>query len=95
MSKLILVANIKAVEGKEVEIKAGLQGLVAPTLQEEGCIKYELHQDIEDPTQFVFIEEWESMEHLKEHSVSEHVKAFGAASKGKIAERKLFYLNKV
>ncbi len=46
--------------------------LVELTRKEEGCISYELYQDIKDSTILTFIEEWESQEALDKHSKSEH-----------------------
>ena len=41
--------------------------VVAPSQQEQGCIRYELWQDNEDPTIFAMVEEWESNEDLDAH----------------------------
>lgn len=95
MSKVILVAKLKAKPEHIDSVKAGLQALVAPTRQEKGCIKYDLHQDQKDPAVFIFIEEWESAEHLQNHSKAAHVKAFGIAAKGKLESRDLHSLDKV
>ncbi|MFC0185498.1 Quinol monooxygenase YgiN [Pseudarcicella hirudinis] len=74
---LTLIAKITAKAGKEEEAKAELIKIVAPTLAEEGCIEYTLHQSAEDPKLFFFYENWESKEHLAKHSVSAHITAFG------------------
>jgi len=95
MSKVILVAKIKAKPAHIESVKTGLHGLVAPTRQEAGCIKYDLHQDQKDPSIFIFMEEWESAAHLQNHSTAAHIKAFGIASKGKIESRDLHFLGKV
>ena len=50
-----------------------LQSLIPPTLQESGCIQYELHQNLSHPSDFAFIEEWRSEEDLDKHLNSEHV----------------------
>ncbi len=92
---IILVARLKAKEEHIDFIKAGLQGLVAPTLKETGCIKYVLHQDQKDPSVFIFIEEWASEEDLNNHSGSDHVKAFGKAAAGMMMSRELHILSKV
>ncbi len=41
--------------------------LVEPTQGEEGCIEYQLCQELGDPTRFVMIETWESAESLDAH----------------------------
>ena len=95
MSKVKLIAKIKAKPEFLEEIKAGLSGLVAPTRKETGCIQYDLHQDQKDPTTFIFLEEWESQEHLTAHSAAPHIAAFGAVSKGKIDSRNLYFLKAI
>lgn len=92
---IILVARIKAKEDHIDTVKAGLQGIVPPTLKEKGCIKYELHQDQKDSSVFIFVEEWASEEDLNNHSVADHIKAFGKAATGMIETRELHLLSKI
>ncbi len=74
---VILVARVKAKEGKEDAVKEALGSMVAPTRKEEGCIHYILHQDVRDQTQFMFYEVWASGEALKQHGQTPHMKALG------------------
>ena len=76
MSKLTVIAIITAKPGCEDKVKAGLQGLVAPTLEEQGCLNYDLHVDNENPAIFAFHENWESEADLDRHLESEHIEAF-------------------
>ncbi len=46
--------------------------LVNATRMEEGCIKYELYQDVEDPSVLTMIEEWEDKASLDQHMKTEH-----------------------
>ena len=48
--------------------------MVEKTLKENGCIKYELIQDIKAPNTLFTVEEWESEEALNDHMASEHFK---------------------
>ena len=48
--------------------------LIEETRKEKGCIEYRLHEKEDEPGFYAFIEEWESMEDLKNHSNSEHYK---------------------
>jgi quinol monooxygenase YgiN len=73
-----VVAHVRAKKGKEEETKQALLALVAPTRVEEGCINYDLHQFVDDPTLFVFYENWTSRELLERHLASPHVTAFRA-----------------
>lgn len=46
--------------------------LVQATRKEEGCIVYELYQDVEDPCVLSMIEEWEDKASLDAHMKTEH-----------------------
>ena len=67
-----VVALFTAKPGKTDELKEVLLGLIAPTHQEEGCIYYELHQDL-DSGEFAMLEEWESIEALAAHFETPHI----------------------
>lgn len=67
-----VVAKNYIQEGKFDEIVALYRELIEETVKEPGCIKYELYQDSQDPRILTMIEEWESMEALAAHEVSEH-----------------------
>lgn len=90
MAKLTIVADIRVKPEHLEAIKAGLQGLIPPTLEEAGCLQYDLHEDNEDPNHFLFYENWESRELWQDHMETEHIKAFQAASDGKIADVALY-----
>ncbi|WP_198590427.1 antibiotic biosynthesis monooxygenase, partial [Shewanella sp. 10N.286.52.B9] len=49
MTKLTIVANIKANEDKIELVKAELLKLIDVTRAEDGCINYDLHQDNDNP----------------------------------------------
>ena len=57
-----------------------LISLILPTRIEEGCVTYQLYQNEADPTDFTFIEEWTSDEHLDAHLATDHFKI--AAARG-------------
>ena len=46
--------------------------LVVKTRQENGCISYELFQDVNNKNILCIIEEWESEAHLDAHKKTEH-----------------------
>ena len=52
--------------------------LVAATRREEGCITYQLLQNVEDPNDLTFVEEWSSAEALQAHFETEHFQAVAA-----------------
>ncbi|OYE01938.1 putative quinol monooxygenase [Nostoc sp. 'Peltigera membranacea cyanobiont' 232] len=65
-----VVARFVALPDKVEKLKAILLGLIEPTRLEAGVIKYELLQNQSDPTDFTFVEEWESEAALDTHLAS-------------------------
>ncbi|BCN31773.1 putative quinol monooxygenase [Anaeromicropila herbilytica] len=70
MIKVIAKNYIK--KDKIEEVLQATKELIEATVKEEGCIKYEMYQDIKDESILTMMEEWESMDALKNHSNSEH-----------------------
>ena len=68
-----VIARIKAQPGHESALCETLSALLAPTRKEEGCLNYDLHQATEDPTEFLFHENWRSREDLDRHLRTAHV----------------------
>lgn len=56
------------------EYKKIASELVGETKKENGCLAYDLFQDIDCETTLVFLESWESQAHLDAHMQSEHFK---------------------
>ena len=75
-TKLTVVARIKAKPGMEEKVKDVLLALVAPTRTEPGCINYDLHQALDDKSNFVFYENWQSKKDLDEHLKMPYLQAF-------------------
>ena len=46
---------------------------------EEACRGYRIYEDIETPSSFIFVEEWESLDGLYRHYQTPHFTAFFAA----------------
>lgn len=91
---LTILAQITAKPGKEAFLRSKLEGLIAPTRAETGCVIYDLHVDNENPAFFVFYEIWESRELWQDHMNAPHVAAFGAATEGAIANVQLNEMTK-
>ena len=72
---LRVVARLAAFPDKVAELKSLLLSIIEPTRKEAGCIKYELLQNQADPTDFTFVEEWESADLLELHLGSTHIQA--------------------
>jgi quinol monooxygenase YgiN len=81
-----VIAHVRAKPEKQSLVAQELKKLIAPTRQEPGCLQYELLQDLKDPNQFVFHEQWSTLEQHQAHLDSAHIAAFVTACKGAIAE---------
>lgn len=69
-----VIAHLKAREGKEDALQHMLEGMIAPTHAEPGCMHYELWQDADDATRFTFVETWRDEAALDRHFETEHIK---------------------
>lgn len=95
MANLTIVANIKAKADKIELVKIELEKLIDITRLEDGCIQYDLHQDNENPAQFMFFENWLSRELWQIHMGAQHLKDYLAATDGAIEEFTLNEMTKV
>lgn len=70
---LTLTVTFQARPGREGELRAALTGLLAPTRAEAGCINYDLHTASDDPSKFLFYENWASKAHHEAHDKTPHI----------------------
>ena len=54
------------------------------TLKEDGCIRYDLHQGIDDESTFVFYEIWKDQKALDFHNQTSYIKALGNSLENKL-----------
>ena len=80
-----VVARVKSLPEHVAAVRSALGELIDPTRREAGCLQYELWQNKSDPTDFTFIEEWESDATLDAHAASQHLKTTAAKLKGLVA----------
>ena len=84
--KLTIIARITAKEEKRELVKNELLKLIETTRAEEGCINYDLHQDLENPNFFLFHENWENRELWQKHMGNQHLADYIAATEGAVDE---------
>lgn len=95
MSAVHVLAVITAKPGKREEILTAFRANVPAVHAEDGCIEYGATVDAEGVSfstpfgseTFVVIEKWASLDHLKAHAASPHMKAYGAKTKDLIESR--------
>ena len=76
---MIVVARLKAQEGKEANLETELRDMVKKVASEDGTETYTLHRSGKDPSLFMFYEKYKDDDALKRHSASPHFKALFAA----------------
>ena len=76
--KIVLVARLKVKPDAVEEAKQLALGIVTDSRTEEGCVNYDVHQAIDDPTVFVWHETWRNRTALDEHFEEPHFKEFFA-----------------
>lgn len=75
-----VVARVNVHHEKLDETLRAFEDLISGSRAEAGCITYEALQNLEDPHEFTFVEEWESGQALEDHFATEHFKAIKALS---------------
>jgi quinol monooxygenase YgiN len=76
---LIVVAVLKAKEGKEKDMEEALRKVVPQVAAEAGTLAYVLHRAKKDPTKFLFYEKYQDKAALAAHSSTPYfAELFGA-----------------
>ncbi len=85
-SYVTVIARIKAKPGMEGRVRQELLKLLAPTRSEPGCINYDMHQAVDDPSTFLFHENWATEDDLQKHLQTPHLRSWFAQSTTLLAE---------
>ena len=85
-SQLTITATIIAKPEKREVVKQALLKLIPPTLKEEGCLNYDLHEDNSNPNRFFFYENWANRDLWLNHNASAHIAAHKKATEGAVLE---------
>jgi quinol monooxygenase YgiN len=70
--KKIISAKFFVKPDKVNDFLTATKGLIEKSRAEEGNISYSLYQDPQDPTAFLFFEEWKNQEAFESHLATEH-----------------------
>jgi quinol monooxygenase YgiN len=92
-----LIADLTLHPGAEAELRAAARIMIDATRREHGCIRYTLMQDVLDPLQFSFVEEWTDRQALAAHFETPHMAVWRAAQAPLVASRaiKIIHADKV
>ena len=67
------------------EVRRTLLSLIEPSRAEPGCLKYDLLQNADDPTDFTFVETFASEDALKTHAAAPYIAGLAHKLKGLVA----------
>ena len=76
--RVALVVVFRAAAGRVDDLRTALLDLTVATRAEEGCVLYDLHEDVNDPDVLAFYEIWATPAAHAAHDEAPHVKAFVA-----------------
>ncbi|MBI2981365.1 MAG: antibiotic biosynthesis monooxygenase [Deltaproteobacteria bacterium] len=84
---IIVTACWKSKPGKEADLEKYLQKMVTEVVkQEPKCLQYTLHGSLENPTQFLFYEQYVDKTSFETHKRMPHFKQLLAATEKLLAE---------
>ena len=84
--RVTVTARLKVKQGLEERFREEFEPIIALTRAEDGCINYDLHQSIEEPSLFLLHENWASQEILNQHLQQPYIRALGAKSEEFLVE---------
>ena len=84
--QLTVVVRLKAKPGMEARVREELASLLAPTRREQGCLNYDMHESPDDPSLFLFHENWTSRADLDRHLGTPHLRRWLGIADSLLAE---------
>jgi len=80
---VVVVAKIKAKAGSEAQVEAAFKDMIkAVRANEPGTLAYVLHKSVQDPSTFVFFEQYQDQASFDAHGKTAHMREMG----GKIGQ---------
>jgi len=92
---LTLIANIIAKEDSIDIVKQEILKVIPYVRKENGCINYDLHQEINQENMFTLYENWETREAWNDHMKADHLIEFQKAIKEYVIETTVYQFNKI
>lgn len=75
-NEVTCIAEIKAKTGKRAELLEKLLELFPLSKQEQGCLRYELHQNLENENIFTFVDKFANQAAFDFHCEADYVKIY-------------------
>jgi len=83
---IVLIARLKVKKEAVEAARQAALAIVENSRAESGCLNYDFHQAIDDPTIFIWHETWTNQAAVDAHGKSPHFKDFSGQIKGLIDE---------
>ncbi len=64
---ITVLGSARAKGGHEDDVRQALHAFVGPARAEDGCLRYEMYEDVQYTGSFYSIEVWASQKHLDKH----------------------------
>ncbi|MCX5208737.1 antibiotic biosynthesis monooxygenase [Kitasatospora sp. NBC_00240] len=69
---MIVIATLVAAAGRSDRLRTALEAMIEPSLEEPGCLAYQLYADPNRPEQMAIVEEWTDEAALQFHFGTDH-----------------------
>ncbi|MED1205799.1 putative quinol monooxygenase [Heyndrickxia acidicola] len=92
---VIITAILKAKPGKEPLLREELKKVLPASREEEGCVKYTLHESLDDKGTFMFYEIWKDETALQHHMEAPHYKEYRKNVADLLETREVYRLEEV
>ena len=86
---IYVVAELRLKPGMAEKAAAEARKVVAGTVKEDGCLAYDFHLSVTDPTRLVAVERWTSRAALDAHNKTPHLLAWREAGKEFVVDRNI------
>jgi quinol monooxygenase YgiN len=73
---IVVIGRVRTDASKREELVRIAQEVARASREESACIGYRFYADTEEEDAYVFVEEWESLDALREHFRTPHIATF-------------------
>ena len=90
-----LVVMLRSKEGQHLLLEAEIRALIGPTRKEDGCLQYDLHHSIDQPSLFFLHEVWATRAHHTAHTKTPHFLRWDARKDSLLTSRDLTFWQQI
>jgi len=76
---VVIHAKVETAPGAVDALRSAIATMESASRAEAGCIEYAFASSLEDPSTIRIVEHWQSMDALRAHFATPHMRAFNAA----------------